>query len=252
METSEEYDATELERIVARALGDVVESDARLLFSFGETRLLQELTAVLPKYVQHHGDVAVILDELRARLYEGIGGQAQPTTALRQLHTVVSHCRACPAMQPSPYLPHWNLVDPDVVFVFDVPLEQQGAANETFITALKEVGFRSGRIAATSVTRCAPQEHRMPAGEEVAECSTRYLFTELQLLKPKLIVACGRFAASVLLGHDVKVTQEQGQILWVGPWPIAITTSPGYAARTTNNYRAFLADVQKAFAFTYG
>lgn len=247
---TDDYDPIELERAVAEALGEITSSSPRALFSFGDTKMLEKLAEILPQYIPHHADVPVVLEELRSALYEGTR-EDSASDQLRQLHTALAHCRKCPLMRPEPHQPHWNLSDPDVVFVADAPITGSPSDQHLF-TALKQVGFRSARIAATSVTRCLPKERRNPNTAEISTCSTRFLFTELQLLRPKLIVALGGSAASVLLGTPIKVTEEHGRTMWVGPWPILVTYSAGYATRTERAGADFRNDLQQAYTAVYG
>ncbi len=246
----DEYSPEELEDLVSKALGEIEESESYALFSFGDTRLLAHLETILPEHVSR-GEVQVILDSLRSKLYEGLVGQEESGKALRSIHGAVSRCRVCPQMKPDPQLPQWNVVDPDVVFIQNMPISGSDA-DKFFVAALKDAGFRSSRLCVSSVVRCYPQENRQPDSEEVSTCTTRYLFNELQLMKPQLIVALGGLPAGVLLGGEVKITEERGNLFWVGPWPVLATYSPAYAMRTERQGQELTKDIQRAYEFLYG
>lgn len=246
----DEYSPEELEELVQKALGEIEENDNRSLFSFGDTRLLEHLETILPDYVSR-GEVSVILDSLREKLQEGLAGQEDTSKTLRSIHGAVSRCRVCPNVTPEPHLPRWNVVDPDVAFVLNTPLSGSDG-DKFFVKTLQDVGFRSGRLCATSVVRCLPKENRPPEPSEISNCSTRFLFNELRAMRPQLIVAVGAIPAKIFLGEDIKITEERGKVFWAGPWPILIANSPGYVLRSERHTSDFISDIQKAHNFLYG
>lgn len=247
-----EYDPKELEALVETALNDIKESDSSHLFSFGDTQVLKHLDGILNNYV-NKAESSNILDELRTKLLDGIAGQNNSANSLRSLHAIVNKCRVCPHVEPNPQLPKWNLSDPDVVFVLDYPIRGLDS-DKFFVDQLKNAGFRSSRLAVTSTVRCFPgdKNRRPPYPEEISNCSTRYLFNELRLLKPRLIVAAGNIPSSVLTGDKLKITEERGSIFWIGPWPIMVVYSPAYAMRSEKQQSEFESDLKKANEFLYG
>lgn len=247
---TDEYDPEELENLVTKALENIEESTNYALFSFGDTRLLAHLETILPEHVSR-GEVQIILDSLRSKLYEGLAGHKENNKALRSIHGAVSRCRVCPNMKPDPQLPKWNVVDPDIMFLQNMPVSGSDA-DKFFVAALKDAGFRSSRLCVTSVVRCYPQENRQPEAEEISACTTRYLFSEIQLMKPQLVVALGGLPAGVLLGGQIKITEERGNLFWVGPWPVLATYSPAYAIRTDRQSQELSKDIQRAYEFLYG
>lgn len=246
----DEYDPEALEELVSKALEEINSAESRSLFSFGDTRLLQELEGILPSYVSR-GETSVILDTLREGLYEGLQGQEDTAKTLRSIHGAVSRCRLCPNVKPEPQLPKWNVVDPDIVFVQNTPISGSDG-DKLFVKTLREVGFRSGRLCSTSIVRCYPKENRAPDPAEVSNCTTRFLFNELRTMRPQLIVAMGGLPATVLLGEKTKVTEERGKIFWAGPWPILVSYSAAYAMRSERQISEFTSDIQKAHTFLYG
>jgi len=246
-----EYDPQDLEKLISEALEGISKSEPRDMFAFGESELFQTLHNILPEYVQHYTDTTVILSELRSRLYDGTQGHLDRSSSLRQLHTVLTHCRKCPLMIPEPSLPNWNRLDPDVAFVTESPL-RGGDGDQFFISTMKDVGFKSSHVIATSIVRCEPKGRRALEGDEVSNCSTRFLFNELQLLQPKLIVPLGSLAASTLLGSELKITQDRGVLFWVGAWAILPSLSPGYALRAKRTTDEFANDIRQAYEFVYG
>lgn len=238
-----EFDEDELQRLIAEALGEF--PSGRNAVAFGDTQILAALSQILPEYLDR-ADVAMIFDRVRGSLYEGLN-----YGDLRSLHTTVKHCRVCPNVVPDPQLPAWNRADPDVVFVGDTPW-RGGNADQYLANLLQAVGFKSRRICYTSAVRCFPKDKRPPSADEVTNCTTRYLYNELQQMAPKLIVAVGAIATTALLGEPISVVETRGTIYWLGPWPVLVMTSPAYAMRTERAGTQFATDLNTAYAFTYG
>lgn len=253
---SEEFDPEELRSFVDQVLKDgpvAVKNDSRPDFErpsgiplgLFEGRLLEKLARLLPEHLDQ-ADAQMVLSELRREMTDGIA-----IGDLRTMHTTVRNCRKCPNVyQHGGILPLWNNADPDCVFVIDnmqIPID----AKDLLRDALKEAGFTSRRCCLTAVTRCPLNRNGPPDQEEISNCS-KYLFPELQVMSPKLIVALGTIPAQTLLGGAaVKITEERGRIVWVGPWPILLTLSPGYALRG-KGADDLKRDIEKAHLFCYG
>jgi DNA polymerase len=92
--------------------------------------------------------------------------------------------------------------------------------------------------------------HEKPNATEIAACRF-WLETELQLLKPRLIVALGATAAQALFGKTFKVTQQRGQPIdtplaahgIATVHPSSILRAPDEAS-SREEYRAFVKDLR--------
>ena len=63
-----------------------------------------------------------------------------------------------------------------------------------------------------NTVKCRPPENRLPTNFEKAQCR-KYLDSQLEILKPKLILLCGATAMKSFLGNKVKISQIRGQWL---------------------------------------
>ena len=98
---------------------------------------------------------------------------------------------------------------------------------------------RGNNVYIANVLKCRPPENRDPHGEEVAQCSP-YLKRQVELIKPKLILALGKFAAQTLLNSDATVTSLRGKLHDYYGVPVIVTYHPAYLLRN-------LADKAKAW-----
>jgi DNA polymerase len=90
---------------------------------------------------------------------------------------------------------------------------------------------RSRNVYIANVLKCRPPGNRNPAPEEVAKC-TPHLLRQIELVRPKLILAMGRFAAQTLLGSDASIASLRGKLHRYAGVPLIVTYHPAYLLRT--------------------
>ena len=90
---------------------------------------------------------------------------------------------------------------------------------------------RRKNVYIANVLKCRPPGNRNPTPEEVAQCSP-HLLQQIELIKPKLIVAMGRFAAQTLLKTDASISSLRGRLHSYAGVPLIVTYHPAYLLRT--------------------
>jgi DNA polymerase len=93
--------------------------------------------------------------------------------------------------------------------------------------------------------------HQKPNAGEIDHCRW-WLDREIELVKPRLIVALGATAARALTGKDVKITQMRGHIVALrNGMSVLITVHPSYllrlpdAAAQAEEYHRFVQDLSQ-------
>lgn len=86
------------------------------------------------------------------------------------------------------------------------------------------------------VHNCRPPGNRDPQPEEVVQCEP-YLIRQIELIKPRLIVALGRHAAHSLLRTEVPLGKLRGQRLSYHGTPLIVTYHPAYLLRNPADKR---------------
>jgi uracil-DNA glycosylase family 4 len=99
---------------------------------------------------------------------------------------------------------------------------------------------RAKHVYIANVLKCRPPGNRNPEPEEVAKC-TPHLLRQIELIKPKLILAMGRFAAQTLLHTDASIASLRGTVYRYAGVPLIVTYHPAYLLRN-------LPDKAKAWA----
>ena len=106
------------------------------------------------------------------------------------------------------------------------------------LTRSDDVAARQVFIA--NVLKCRPPANRNPLPQEVAQCEP-YLLRQMALVRPKVILAMGRFAVQSLLKTTDAIGRLRGRVHEVQGIPVVVTYHPAYLLRT-------LPDKAKAWA----
>ena len=116
-----------------------------------------------------------------------------------------------------------------------------GQAGKLLDNMLGAIGLKRGEnVYIANVLKCRPPGNRNPEPEEVARCSP-FLERQIELVRPKLIVAMGRFAAQTLLATDASIASLRGRVHAYAGVPLIVTYHPAYLLRN-------LPDKAKAWA----
>ncbi len=151
-----------------------------------------------------------------------------------------------------------------LMIVGEAPGEQEDLDGEPFVgrsgklltESLGKSGINREDVYITNIVKCRPPNNRDPLPSEVAACHD-YLVRQVKIIKPKLIIALGRIAASHLLERQVKITKEHGMID-VLPFDedvlVSIIYHPSYVLRNRNTKieEDFLHDLEDARDIAYG
>ena len=107
-----------------------------------------------------------------------------------------------------------------------------GQAGKLLDSMLAAIGLsRQKNVDIANVLKCRPPGNRNPSPEEVAQCSP-HLLQQIELVKPKLILAMGRFAAQTLLKTDASISSLRGRVHRYAGLPLIVTYHPAYLLRT--------------------
>ena len=129
----------------------------------------------------------------------------------------------------------------DVIFVGEAPGKNEDMKGEPFIgvagnklsTALESAGISRNEVYITNIVKCRPPKNRDPLPTEVKECEP-YLLHQINLIKPKLIVALGRVAGMTLLNVDNSLKSMRGQIHDYNGTKLIVTYHPAALLRNPN------------------
>jgi uracil-DNA glycosylase family 4 len=123
-----------------------------------------------------------------------------------------------------------------------------GRAGHLLDAMLKAIGLsRDSSVYIANVLKSRPPGNRDPRPEEVAACMP-FLLRQIDLLRPRLMLAVGRIAAQTLLGTDAPLGRLRGKVHSFGELntPLIVTYHPAYLLRTPADKRKAWEDLKFA------
>jgi DNA polymerase len=137
----------------------------------------------------------------------------------------------------------------DWLFVGEGPGADEDSQGEPFVgqagklldNMLAAIRLKRGaNVYIANLVKCRPPGNRNPEPHEALQCEP-YLHRQIELIRPKLIIALGKVAAANLLASDASVASMRGRIHEYRGIPLIVTYHPAYLLRN-------LADKSKAWA----
>jgi DNA polymerase len=125
------------------------------------------------------------------------------------------------------------------LFVGEGPGAEEDAQGEPFVgqagklldNMLTAIGLKRGAdVYIANLVKCRPPGNRNPEPHEALQCEP-YLHRQIELIRPKLIIALGRVAAANLLASDASVGSMRGKIHRYRGIPLIVTYHPAYLLR---------------------
>jgi DNA polymerase len=125
------------------------------------------------------------------------------------------------------------------LFVGEAPGAEEDARGEPFVgqagrlldNMLAALGMtRQDGVYIANVLKCRPPGNRTPEPAEAEACRP-YLERQIALIRPALIVALGKSAASLLLGTDASIASLRGRVHRWQSVPLVVTYHPAYLLR---------------------
>jgi DNA polymerase len=158
---------------------------------------------------------------------------------LKLLRDDIGDCQRC-KLWPSRKNLVYGVGNPDaeLVFVGEAPGADEDAQGEPFVgkagqlltKMIEAMGYRREDVYICNVLKCRPPGNRNPEPDEVAACEP-FLKRQLAALRPRMIVALGKFAAQCLLRDDTPITRLRGGFRSYEGIPLMPTLHPAYLLR---------------------
>ena len=126
------------------------------------------------------------------------------------------------------------------MFVGEAPGAEEDAKGEPFVgqagklldNMLAALGLRRDRqVYIANVLKCRPPNNRTPTQDESEACR-HYLDRQIALIRPRIIIALGKSAATTLLNVDATIASLRGRVHRYRGVPLVVTYHPAYLLRT--------------------
>ncbi len=211
-----------------------------------ELELLPVWTARKPKPGAANAEIAVEVVPASALPADvpGTMPEASPPAVMQLdwqgLQQAVAACQAC-SLAKTRTQTVFGVGDPNAewLFVGEAPGAEEDRRGEPFVgqagqlldNMLAAINLKRGdNVYIANVLKCRPPGNRDPQGEEVVKCDP-FLKRQVELIRPKLIVAMGRFAAQSLLNTEQSISALRSKLHDYHGVPVIVTYHPAYLLR---------------------
>jgi DNA polymerase len=142
-----------------------------------------------------------------------------------------------------------------LMFVGEAPGEEEDKRGEPFVgragqlltKIIEAIGLTREQVFIANVIKCRPPGNRNPETDEVAACEP-FLFRQIDVIQPKVIVPLGKFAAQCLLKTMEPITRLRGRQYEYRGAILIPTFHPAYLLRNPSSKREVWEDMKKVRA----
>jgi DNA polymerase len=178
----------------------------------------------------------------------------QQTRTLAEIATLVADCIKCKLCEArTNTVPGEGPPDARLVVVGEGPGRTEDETGRPFVgkagalltKILGAIDFPREQVFICNVVKCRPPENRLPQYDEIAAC-VPYLYRQIDLLKPAVILAMGGTAAQTLLNTKQSLGALRNQVHRFRGIPVIVTYHPAALLRNPNWKRPTWDDVRIA------
>ena len=140
----------------------------------------------------------------------------------------------------------------DLMFVGEAPGGDEdiqgipfvGRAGQLLTKIIEAIGLTRDDVYIANVIKCRPPGNRNPEPDEVETCEP-FLFQQIDIIKPKVIVALGKFGAQRLLRTLEPISRLRGRVFDYRGAKLIPTFHPAYLLRNPSSKREVWEDMKK-------
>lgn len=194
-----------------------------------------------------------------ARMSESVSetGPPDPGAALRVVQDELEGCTRCGLAAGRTHIV-FGVGNPaaDVVFVGEAPGRDEdrqgipfvGRAGQLLTDIIERgMGIPRASVYICNTVKCRPPENRNPFPTELAACEP-FLVRQIGAIRPKVLVAMGKFAAQALCRSEVPISRLRGQWHTYEGIDVMPTYHPAYLLRNPGAKREVWNDIQEVMA----
>jgi DNA polymerase len=147
--------------------------------------------------------------------------KAAKAVRLEALAAQIRVCTKCPLCQSRTLaVPGDGKTSARVLLIGEAPGREEDETGHPFVGAagrfldhvLEGTGINRDDLFITNIVKCRPPNNRTPRAGEVETCTSNYLFEQIELINPALIVLLGGVAAKKMLGVK-SVNEARGRLI---------------------------------------
>ncbi len=176
----------------------------------------------------------------------------QQSQTLEELYEHIHTCTACPlGLTRTNFVFGTGNPRAEIVVIGEAPGAEEDARGEPFVGAagqlltrmLAAIGLQREEVYICNILKCRPPGNRRPLPQEVATCRP-YLWKQLELIQPALLLVLGATAASALLEREHKIAELRGRPIPLQGMLMVVTYHPAALLRNPQWKRPAWEDLQ--------
>jgi uracil-DNA glycosylase len=181
---------------------------------------------------------------------------ATGAVALAQVREELGDCQRCKLAAGRKNLV-FGVGNPNahLVFVGEGPGAEEDERGEPFVgkagqlltKMIEAMGYARADVYICNVVKCRPPGNRNPEPDEIAACEP-FLKAQLAAIRPRMVVALGKFAVQCLLRDDTPITRLRGQLRQYEGIALMPTFHPAYLLRDPSKKKEAWQDLKAVMA----
>lgn len=177
-----------------------------------------------------------------------------PGTPLAGFYHEIKDCQKCPLGQTrKQFVFGSGNGDAEIMFIGEAPgadedrqgLPFVGRSGQLLTKILAGIKLQRDDVYIANILKCRPPGNRDPLPLEVEQCSP-YLHKQIEMIRPKILVALGRVAAQTLLNTDTSLGRMRKTVHQYRGIPLIVTYHPAYILRNMNALQDAIDDMRFA------
>lgn len=182
---------------------------------------------------------------------------ADRIAALQVIREEIGDCKRCPLAFAGRHTIVFGEGDPNtrLMFVGEGPGADEdmqgrpfvGRAGQLLNNMIAAMGLKREEVYIANIVKCRPPQNRTPEPVEANTCS-QFLFQQIDVIRPEILVALGSTAATYLLGGKASLSSLRGRIHQAHGSKLIVTYHPAYLLRDPRQKKEAWADLQIAMA----
>jgi uracil-DNA glycosylase len=176
--------------------------------------------------------------------------------ALQAIRDEIGDCQRCP-LAPTRNKIVFGDGDPNarLMFVGEGPGADEDAQGLPFVgrggqllnNMINAMGLKREEVYIANIVKCRPPKNRVPEPIEANTCKP-FLFQQIEVIQPEVIVALGSTAATYLLGAKTSLSSLRGRIHHAFNTKLIVTYHPAFLLRDPTQKKEAWKDLQMAMA----
>lgn len=194
------------------------------------------------------------LPQAQSHTRPAAGADRDSVTALRKVREDLGDCTRCRLHKLGRKQIVFGVGNPraQLMFIGEAPGADEDEQGEPFVgragqllnnMITKGMGLRREDVYIANIIKCRPPNNRTPERDECETCSP-FLMRQIEVIRPKVIVALGSIAAKTLLAINAPMSELRGRWYEFRGTRLAVTYHPAFLLRDPRQKREAWKDLQ--------